>query len=176
LAASASDRPNAPYVAAERTALAEMIINDFRVSFFGSNPAYPSFQVYDFNGDGKVNCSAFPQSGGGRWHDLGIDQFVPGTAASVPNRNLFSLTGNFTVTKSHFWRIMTRGEVWDNVFNSVVGQAALDTVLCVDPMDLATETTALNAAGANSGQYATHVMYQRWNYDFNRVMMSRKMW
>lgn len=173
-------RPHAPYTAAERTACIEMVLNDFRLSFFGANPAYADFQLLDLNGDGQVNCSALPSVGAGRAYDLGIDHCAPGATAvprsAIAADSVFCLTGCFTVTKSHFWRVISRGEVWDNLFKTVAGQAALDTVVCVDPMDTAREVAAPANRDPVRGQYATHVMYQRWFFDFNRVSMSRKMW
>ena len=41
----------------------ELMLNDFRLSVLGSNPGYQAtFQALDFNGDGRVACSAFPSA------------------------------------------------------------------------------------------------------------------
>jgi hypothetical protein len=41
----------------------ELMLNDFRLSLLGSNPGYQAtFQALDFNGDGRVACSAFPSA------------------------------------------------------------------------------------------------------------------
>ena len=171
-----ADHPHAPYLAKERTAVIELIINDFRLSFFGSNPAYADFQALDLNGDGMVTCSGLGvnPAATARERALGIDHAAVGTGLTVPVANVFSHTGCFTVTKSHFWRIMTRGEVWDNFFKTVVSEAALDTVVCIDPMDLAQEVGGPATRNPAAGQFATHVMYQKWVFDFNRSSLSQR--
>ena len=48
---------------AQLTQTMELMLNDFRLSVLGSNPGYQeTFQALDFNGDGKVACSAFPSA------------------------------------------------------------------------------------------------------------------
>jgi hypothetical protein len=48
---------------AQLTQTMELMLNDFRLSVLGSNPGYQeTFQALDFNGDGKVCCSAFPSA------------------------------------------------------------------------------------------------------------------
>ena len=48
---------------AQLTQTMEMMLNDFRMSFLGSSPGYQAtFQALDFNGDGRVCCSAFPSA------------------------------------------------------------------------------------------------------------------
>jgi hypothetical protein len=162
------------YTATERSQIAELIINDFRMSFFGASPQYgDDFRVYDLNGDGKAACSCYPSNPGAtaKEQNLRIDQYStsvdPATGialdpvASDPSNTYFSNTGTFLLGKSRFWRILVRGEVWDNVLQTTIDRAQLDTVLCIDPLEAANECgTGPQDPGA--GMYATHIMSQIW--------------
>lgn len=154
-----------PYLAAERTQAMELIINDFRLSFFGASPAYgDDFRPLDLNGDGKIACSGYPEAAAsGREHDLGISQYKLVAGAGAVD-NYFASTGVFFLGKSRYWRVTVRGEVWDNLLRAPLTEAAIDTVLCVDPVDAAQELGP-GARNPGGGQYATHVLYQRWLYD-----------
>jgi hypothetical protein len=160
------------YTALQRTQAMEMIINDFRLSFFGCNPAYPAFKLLDLNGDGQVNSSSFPSSGIASEMALHIDQHVGGASASP--QVWFSNTGVFTIGKSRYWRVFSRGEVWDNLLNKPVSEALMDSVLCVDPAGAANELGSPGQQHPNAGQYADHVLYQRWWYDKYRGHLSRR--
>ncbi len=183
------DATKPSYSCLERTALIERLVNDMRVSFFGSSPGYPDFIPLDLNGDGQVNCSVYPSSGtkidastpvvnpdGSSRTDtaLHIDQHAAvGTA--VPAGKYFSISGAFVIGKSRFWEVIARGELWDNLLQTTVSDTVIDTVLCVDPVDKANEFDS-SAANRNpgGGQYSTHVMHQRWYYDKYRGHLSRK--
>jgi hypothetical protein len=168
-AAPAPAPPPPPYTTQEQTQLMELLINDMRMSFFGCNPAYPTFMPLDLNGDGQAACSCYPSVGPGAEYDKGIDHHAPvGTAPTY----YFCNTGCFNLGKSRFWRIKSRGEVWDNVLNKTLSEGILDTVLCVDP---AAADQPEPLADPTAGQYSTHVIYQRWWYDLYRGLMSRKM-
>jgi hypothetical protein len=165
--------PSRPsYSALQRTQIMETIINDFRLSFFGSSPGYAAtFQALDLNGDGQVNCSAFPSSGVPAEVALHIDQHAAGT--SVAPTVFFSNTGCFTIGKGRYWRIFSRGEVWDNLLNKTVSEAMLDTVVCVDPAGDAHELGAPATQHPAQGQVGNHVLYQRWFWDKYRGHLKR---
>lgn len=173
-----------PYTAAERTQAMEMIINDFRVSFFGSSPGYDDFLPLDLNGDGKINCSVYPRVAGdpalppdpalARASDLGIDQFVATPTAVAPDK-FFSSTGVFMMTRSRFWRVFVRGEVWDNLLNTVVTDILLESVIAVDPVNSAKDLEVAPASqNPKGGQYSTHTLFQRWHFDKYRGHLPRR--
>jgi hypothetical protein len=179
---AAQNDPNEPrydshqssYSADDRTAIAELIINDVRLSFFGSSPEYAGdFRAFDLNGDGKAHCSGFASVGGGPLGQYTTNVDAQGIAR-VPVDAYFSNTGCFFVGKSRFWRIMVRGELWDNVLRTAVSCAQLDSVLCVDPMNEAQEWVPGAVPDPAKGHYATHVIYQRWFYNTYRGLMPRE--
>ena len=52
--------PAGNYDSLNRSRVMELVLNDYRMSFFGSNPDYRAqFRPLDFNGDGVVHCSCF---------------------------------------------------------------------------------------------------------------------
>lgn len=167
--------------ATERTQAAELIINDVRLSFFGSSPQYgDDFRVLDLNGDGKAACSGFASSAAATIREaaLGIDQFTLSVdadgVATVPVDTVFSNTGSFILAKSRFWRVMVRGEVWDNVTKTTISRAQLDTVLCVDPVDAAQELGPVSTQDPGGGQYSTHVIHQTWVHSEQRDFLPRR--
>lgn len=103
----------------------ELVLNDMRLSFFGSSAQYADFKGIDFDGDLQVQCSGYP---GGQSPVL-ADRF----ADIVPATGRFSLTGNFLFQKSHFFRIFVRGEVFDTLRNLPAEWTLLETVYTVDP-------------------------------------------
>lgn len=150
---------------AERSAVMERVLNDFRMSFLGSSPAYSDgidpdtgvpdpareFRPLDFDGDGLVRASAYA---GGR------AQAEVGGRGPKPDPMMYvSLTGNFFTGKSRYFRVMTRGELWDNRLERVLNDAILESVVAVDPEGLDPRDTQL--------------LYQRWHFDKYRGMMSR---
>lgn len=142
---------------AERGKIMERVLNDVRMSFFGSSPQYQDgFRPFDFDGDGRVQCSCYDRnpSASADERDWGTDRWQTVVAAGrgPEPAHWFSLTGSFYVGKSHYFRIISRGEVFDNVLAVPVTQATLDAVLCVDPE---------GHGDLGHSQY----LYQRWHYD-----------
>jgi hypothetical protein len=153
--------PSLPtYTSAQRAAAMELMINDFRLSLFGSSPGYrDQFQALDLDGDGKARCSGYaPNPAASQAEtDLHLDQFgSPGD----PLACRFSTTGCFILGKSKFYRVLSRGEVWDNFIKAPVSTCLLDSVICVDPADEARELAA-PATRRPGRQYSTHLLYQR---------------
>jgi hypothetical protein len=181
------------YTATQRSQVAELIINDMRMSFFGASPYYTDFRVLDLNGDGKAACSVYrnQKAAGDPEHDLGIDQYTTavdanGVSDPIPADHrasspaaedgigrFFSNTGCFYLGKSRFWHIMVRGEVWDNVLGCSINRAQLDSVLCVDPIGAANEVGAGTKDPAK-GQCSTHMIYQSWILDGEREFVPRR--
>ena len=165
-----------------RSRLMELALNDFRLNLLGSSKDYVAgFRPLDFNGDGVTHCSAYPPNSaslptctvGAKSYAamlatdaaaLRLDQWLPVAAVQPPGRTgcgeplasdrLFSLSGNFFIGKSRFYRIVSRGEVWDNIANRLVTTQTLESVLCLDP-------TTTGASGLNG----SHFLYQRWHWD-----------
>jgi hypothetical protein len=138
-------------VNAEQRALMELVVNDWRMSFFGSSPQYPAFRPFDLDGDGQVRCSAY--AGGVKPVD------APGIGP-VPDR-WFSLTGCFVLQKSRYWRIFVRGEVFDTLRGVTVSRIDRETVYAVDPdgdvFDRLDQAMAAPTTGMADGQ----VLFQR---------------
>ena len=166
----------------DRTSCMELVLNDFRMSLMGASPDYATFRPLDFNGDGVVHCSGYAVNGAdlpvpanaSASGDLGstttaadaavrrLAQWMPadaqGVGPAVTTR--FTVSGTFFIGKSHFYRVVTRGELWDNRLGRPVNGVTMDSVICVDPQDL-------GAARAN----ATHVLYQRYHWNKYRGLM-----
>lgn len=149
-----------------RTAAMEMLLNDWRYSFLGSSPAYAAdFRPLDCNGDGLVNCSIYPKDPAALSQEraCGLDRFVaadaagrgralaPGAGGDTP----FCIAGNLFMGKSRFFRVIARGEVWDNVLGRIAASANLDSALCVDTADRDRPDDLVTA----------HLLAQRWFFD-----------
>lgn len=162
---------------AKRAALMELVLNDFRMSFLGSSPEYSDpvafsgtnpfldpdkeFRPLDFDGDGAVKCSCYlggsaAAEAGGRGPKPGADRY-------------FSLTGNFYIGKSHYFRIWSRGELYDNRTNATVQEALLETVVAADPEAKAYAREQDPTAPVGDIQ----VLYQRWMFDKYAGQLSR---
>lgn len=148
------------YTSDERAAIMERVLNDFRMSFFGASPQYcDRFRPFDFDNDGKVVCSAYASSGDAGELAKGIDRHssIEPTVATWGNRrglapeHWFSLAGTFFIGKSHHYRILCRGELFDNVVQRPVADATLESVLVVDP-----EGTDITQS---------HYLFQRWHHN-----------
>jgi hypothetical protein len=142
----------------QRGHVMELLLNDFRMSFMGSSPGYSDvpadttkeFRPLDFDGDGNAYCSCYST----------VDaDGLPFAPAGTKPGNYFTITGNFFVGKSHFYRIFSRGEIWDNLLNIKVNDATLDSVVTVDP------------EGTDPSQ--TQFLYQRWFYNRYLAMLPR---
>jgi hypothetical protein len=142
----------------------ELVVNDMRMSFFGSSPQYPDFRAIDFDDDGHVRCSAYP--GGSAPADPMTGKGpVPG-----PERR-FSLTGHFVFQKSRYWRITCRGEVFDQVRQRPVAEADLEAAYCLDPDGEAFDL--VNAPIPGAGPLSTRLLYQRWLWNRYKGARSR---
>ncbi len=140
----------------QRARVMEMMLNDFRMSFLGSSADYSDgidpatgqpnpalqFMPLDFDGDGMAYCSCYPTLD---------NNGLPCAPAGTKPPCYFTITGNLFMGKSHFYRIFTRGEIWDNFLNRKLNGATLDSVIAVDP------------EGGNPMQ--TQMLYQRWFYN-----------
>jgi hypothetical protein len=88
----------------------------------------------------------------------------------------FSLTGQFTMgdrfaeRKSRFWRVIVRGQVYNELSRSVVSEANKEVVLAVDPdgdcyvptsTDASTGSVQMTPVSGN-GMSDTTTLYQRW--------------
>lgn len=143
----------------------ELVVNDMRMSFFGSSPQYPDFQGIDFDNDGTVRCSAY--AGGSC--PAGADRFGLGT---VTQR--FSLTGCFLMQKSHFFRVFVRGEIFDQLRNVPVEDTTLEMVYAVDPSGRIYDVNNQPIPGrrdpdgdgdpSDSDVRDSQVLFQRWHW------------
>lgn len=162
-----------------RIANMERVLNDMRMSFFGANPDYSPadedtngnglldtgedqngnnqldmpFRPLDFDGDGYAVCSCYTSTApiGGRT--------MPAKAAingvgGAPDF-YFSLTGYFVFEPARFLRILTRGEVWDELRHHPVSEANYEAAFCIDP----------DGQGVN-GLKDSRTLYQRWITNF----------
>ena len=143
--------PQPTPVARARAKLMERVLNDWRMSFLGSAKAYADdFRPKDFDGDGKVFCSGYLEAtatdadtGLSCWQavDPSTVGDGPGNGAKAgdpgadPAKRLtiFSLTGCLAFTRSHHYKIVVRGELYDNVIGRPVAEKYIETALLVDP-------------------------------------------
>jgi hypothetical protein len=155
------------YTSAQRGMVMERVLNDFRLSFFGASPQYTDlFRPLDFDGDGKVMCSCYDSqdpTGAAGEKPLAIDRWkavdgaftdpdLPGTTGRGPAPDdWFCIAGTFYIGKSHHYRIICRGELFDNISQRPVADATLESVLVVDP-------------DGNDAK-KSHVLFQRWHHD-----------
>lgn len=172
---------------AAKAEVMEMVLNDFRLSFFGSDPAYTaSFRPLDFSGDGYATCSAYrvgragadtvihtvangtaqnsaaDGSGRGEWSVAALTQTPGDNQAIVP----FCVTGSFFIGRSRYWDVVVRGEVYDNWLKRPLTSATVQSTFVIDPTD--------QESNGNVGQqYATHVLYQRWFNNRIHSLMAR---
>lgn len=160
------------YTSVQRARCMEMMLNDWRMSFLGASPDYPGFRPLDFDGDGQVICSAYSASGsygddasGVTWPRRAVDM-APGRGPAVDpaSDHPFSLTGCFTMRKSRYFRVITRGELWDCQLARPVSNATMESVLCVDP-------NGRSAAGKLGADFS--VLHQRWYWNsYNALLPS----
>jgi hypothetical protein len=174
--ANGNPLPVSGMTSADRAKVSELVLNDIRMAFFGSSPEYSDgidpvtgapdpaqeFRPLDFDGDGEVYCSAYQDPNAPT--PANQDNTAPRTTP-LPHRHVeangrgpkpdpsmyFAPTGCFFTGKSHYYRVVTRGELWDNLYKSILNEASLESVLCVDP------------EGTNVKD--THTIFQRWDFD-----------
>ncbi len=179
-----SGAPNA----AETSSAMELVLNDFRLSFFGSDPDYtPSFRPLDFNGDGYASCSAYSSdrgsarkiparttdgigqesavnaAGEGEWSIADILRPAGDAQRIVP----FCISGCLYVGRSRFWEVQVRGEVYDNRLKRPVANATLQTILVIDP-------SGRRDRGLGNDQAENQVLFQRWHYDRYSALMGKE--
>lgn len=156
--------PAPPPITAAQAAAMELVLNDMRLSFFGSSPQYPGFRPIDFDDDGRACCSGY--AGGSAPADP-----ATGKGPAPDADRIFSLTGHFVMQKSRFWRITCRGEVFDEVRQRTVADADLEAAYCLDPdgeqFDLG------NAAIPGAGPLSTRLLHQRWLWNRYKGARSR---
>ena len=186
--------PRDPMISRKRAALMELVLNDFRMSFLGSSPeysdpvAFPSrtldpaneFRPLDFDGDGYAACSCYTDPNPLLRLDAGeptsVDAVIPAAAVVSAGRGpkpdhgrYFSLTGNFHMGKSHYFRVWSRGELYDNRSNTPLQEAMLEAVVAADP-----EAKAYSREQDPTGPVRdTQVLYQRWMFDKYAGQLSR---
>lgn len=150
--------------AEERGKVMERMLNDFRMSFFGSSPKYVDFRPLDFDGDGHVACSCYPINPAATADELkyATAHWMPavgnGQGPKPADNMFFSITGCLSIGKSHFYRIWSRGEVYDNLLKKPVSQQTLESVLTVDP-----EAPLVPAPGRVSPE--NRLLYKHWLYN-----------
>jgi hypothetical protein len=94
---------------------------------------------------------------------------VPSPAISTIDPNFgtnpwFCATGTFFVGKSRYYRILCRGEVYDNFLNKPVAAQTLETVLAVDP-EGPSDAERATLPAANRPAKNNQVLFQRWHYN-----------
>jgi hypothetical protein len=125
-------------VARARAKMMERVLNDWRLSFLGSEASYvAAFRPKDFDGDGIVFCSGY-LGGAAADADCGLTCWKtadgsgngPGIAGGLTP---FSVTGCLSITRSHQFKIHVRGELYDNFLDRPVSEQYLESALLVDP-------------------------------------------
>ena len=139
----------------------ELVLNDTRLSFFGSSPQYPHFRPIDFDGDGTVWCIGYPagnQPATGRH----------GPTIQAAGGQHVCLTGYLVFQPSRFFHCMIRGEVFDVVRNRPVARAGLEAVYAIDPDGSLYDVFNMPTASWNSdpllckGLEDSQILHQRW--------------
>lgn len=161
-----------------QTQAAELAINDFRMSLFGSSADYGgTFQPIDLNGDGYVACSGYaagdfsgtPDEATRAAFRINEDALADATgfpAAPAPALTRWCITGNFFIGRSRFWQVTVRGELWDSLRQQQAAQATLESVLLIDPGEDAER-------GSPFRNHASQVIFQRWHTNINQGLQRR---
>jgi hypothetical protein len=157
-----------PVIARRKVANMELVLNDWRMSFYGANPTYTDFTPLDFDGDGYACASCYTAT-------ISIPGFGGDPAKNFPARGVatgikgptpdvwFSLTGYFVFEKGRYWRTLVRGEVFDEVLRKPVHEVNLETAFVVDP-----EGRAMTTPGSTPD---TTTLYSRWITNYYRGML-----
>ncbi|HAT09670.1 MAG TPA: hypothetical protein DCS97_03560 [Planctomycetes bacterium] len=137
----------------------ERVLNDWRMSFFGANPTYGDFRPLDFDGDGWAVASCYtinipyhpikPSAGNPNYP---AKQATDGIGPAPDHR--FSLTGYFTLEKARYYRVLVRGELFDELTQKAVAEANMDAAFCVDPDG--------NFTGSAGSLNDSCTLYSRW--------------
>jgi hypothetical protein len=96
---------------------------------------------------------------------------VDGLAFNYPD-TYFSITGNFVLEKSRFYRIITRGEVYDEWRKATVAHSFLESVLQIDPDgDVYSRPNNIDPVSHRiidaTGMDDTNIVFQRWLQDLS---------
>lgn len=99
-----------------------------------------------------------------------VDGAVNDGVAAYPPDTYFSLSGYFTLEKSHFYRMISRGEVWDELKKSIVDFAILDCAFQLDPDgNMLTKPNVIDVGTGKvrdaTGLEDSGIIYQRWLKD-----------
>lgn len=136
----------------QQAALMELVVNDMRMSFLGSSPDYQDFRPLDLDDDGTVRSSAYPSGS---------------AAADTANgrgpqpRKWFSLTGCFTLQKSRYYRIFTRGQLYDELRSVPVAETDMESVYVVDPDGDMWDIDDQPTGTTGNGMADSHLLFQR---------------
>ena len=172
--APASDNTGTDFVEGpitpEQAALMELIVNDFRTSFFGASPAYPEFRPLDLDDDGIVRCSVYLN--GYAPADAGTGRGPLTDPATGQDFKRFSLTGYYTFQKTRYYRIFYRGEVFDVMRGVVVGQVNGEAAYCVDPDGDVWDLEMLPNGSASTGMGDSHLLMKRYHFNKYRGALS----
>lgn len=160
-------------VARARAKLMERVLNDWRLSFLGSAASYAAtFLPKDFDGDGKVFCSGYTKgtsvdsdTGLTCWEAVVASGNGPGILST--SLELFSVTGCFSLMRSHQYKIMSRGELYDNYLGKVASEFHLESALLLDP------DNNVNRTGLPSGVADSVILTQRPFHNYIRSLMVR---
>lgn len=136
----------------EQAALMELILNDMRMSFFGASPDYPEFRPIDFDDNGMVSSSCYA---------AGEAAADPLTGKGPVPETWFSLTGCFTLEKSRYYRMFTRGQLFDEIRGVPVAETNLETVYVLDPDGDLWDIDDLPSPTTGNGLADSHILYQR---------------
>jgi hypothetical protein len=157
---------HASHLTVEQARYLELVLNDTRLSFFGSSPQYPHFTPIDFDGDGTVWCIGYPagnQPAAGRY----------GPTLQAAGGQHVCLTGYLVFQPSRFFHCMIRGEVFDVVRNRPVARVGLESIVTIDPDGSLYDVFNLPTAAWNSnpllcqGLEDSQILHQRWTRGMN---------
>lgn len=179
-------------LARTRAKLMERMLNDWRMSFLGASKAYADdFRPKDFDGDGRVFCSGYmgattvdadtqltcwqsadaDGNGPGDGRKSGDPAYVSPTTSNPALRlTLFSLTGSLALPRSHQFKILVRGELFDNIIGKPVAEKYLETALLVDPDNNVVRST--NPATLPAGLTDSTIIMQRPVHNYYRGFLA----
>lgn len=168
-------------LALARAKLMERVLNDWRMSFLGASKGYADdFRPKDFDGDGKVFCSGYlggtaeepitrltcwqlaDAAGNGPGIGTRSDDpaYINPTASDPAKRlTLFSLTGCLAIARSHQFKLLVRGELFDNLLGKPVAERHSETAVLIDPDNNVVRSA--NPAVLPSGLGDTTIIMQR---------------
>ena len=150
------------------TTVATNLVTDLTLSDFKDCITYTKTLGDDVNGVDRAGYTRwyYPAS---RVIDAvnADDGAVTDGVALVPPDTYFSLTGHFVLEKSHFYRLFSRGEVWDEWKGKSVDFSILESVLQLDPNgDVLTRPNNIDPATRrildSTGLQDTGIIFQRW--------------